>query len=301
MRRSLGGAIAPVTTPFDPDSGNLDRAALERNIRAHLATGLAGVVVAGSTGEGALLDERERALLVDWARPLVPGDRWLLAGTGGESTRLTIERTRYAAQRGADAVLVVAPHYYGASLMTDAALGNHFRRLADASPVPIVLYNIPKYAHFRLSPDLVASLASHGNIIGIKDSSGDLDLLEAYVAGAQGADFSVLTGNGTQLVAAVGRGARGAVLAVAVFTDDLVQDTFAAADAGRAAAAAAGQSRLTPLAREIVGGLGPAGVKTALDLVGLAGGGVREPLLPLAAAARAHVAALLETAGLLGA
>lgn len=301
MRRGLGGAIAPVTTPFDPDTGNLDRAGLERNVRAHLATGLAGVVVAGSTGEGALLDERERALLVDWVRPLVPEDRWLLAGTGGESTRLTIERTRIAAQRGADAALVVAPHYYGAAAMTDSALENHFRRLADASPMPIVLYNIPKYAHFRLAPELVASLAAHGNIIGIKDSSGDLALLEAYVAGAQGPDFAVLTGNGTQLTAAVERGARGAILAVAVFTDDLVPDTFAAADAGHSDRAAAGQARLTPLAREIVGGLGPAGVKTALDLVGLAGGSVREPLLPLDAAARGHVAALLEAAGLMGA
>jgi 4-hydroxy-2-oxoglutarate aldolase len=301
VRRELRGAFAPVTTPFAPDTGNVDRAGLEQNVRAHLATGLAGIVVAGSTGEGALLDERERALLVDWARPLVPGDRWLIAGTGGESTRLTIERTRYAAQRGADAVLVVAPHYYGAGAMNDAALENHFRRVADDSAVPVILYNIPKYAHFRLSPELVASLATHGNIAGIKDSSGDLVLLDAYIAGAQGPGFSVLTGNGTQLVEAVGRGARGAILAVSVFTGAMVTEILVGALGGESGAATEGQARLTPLARDIVGGLGPAGVKAALDLVGLVGGSVREPLLPLDEAARSRVAALLETAGLLAA
>ena len=301
MKRELRGAFAPVTTPFASDSGNVDRAGLERNIRAHLDTGLAGIVVAGSTGEGALLDERERALLVDWARPLVPGDRWLIAGTGGESTRLTIERTRYAAQRGADAVLIVAPHYYGASAMTDAALENHFRRVADGSAVPVILYNIPKYAHFRLSPELVASLAAHGNIAGIKDSSGDLALLEGYISGSQGPAFSVLTGNGTQLVDAIGRGARGAILAVSVFTGGMVTGILTAALNGESGKATEGQGRLTPLARDIVGGLGPAGVKAALDLVGLAGGAVREPLLPLDDAARSRVSALLQAAGLLAA
>ena len=301
MRQELRGAFAPITTPLDPDSGNLDRAGLERNVRAHLASGLAGIVVAGSTGEAALLDERERALLVDWARPLVPGDRWLIAGAGGESTRLTIERSRYAAQRGADAVLIVAPHYYGAAAMTDAALENHFRRVADGSPVPVILYNIPKYAHFRLSPELVATLAAHGNVAGIKDSSGDLSLLEAYIAGAQGPKFSVLTGNGTQLVDAVERGARGGILAVSVFTGGMVTGILSAALEGRSASAKEGQARLTPLARDIVGGLGPAGVKAALDLVGLAGGMVREPLLPLDGVARGRVAALLEAAGLLAA
>lgn len=299
MRQPFGGALAPVTTPFDPGSGDLDRAGLERNVRAHLDAGLAGVVVAGSTGEGALLDERERGQLAEWARGIVPIDRWLVAGIGAESTRLTVERSREAARRGADAVLVVAPHYYGASAMTDAALAGHFRRVADGSPVPVVLYNIPKYAHFRLTPDLVGTLAAHENVIGIKDSSGDLALLGEYIAGSQGPAFAVLTGNGAQLVEAVERGARGAILAVSVFTGTLVPETLAAAMAGDAVRAGAGQMRLTPLAREIVGGMGPAGVKAALDLVRLAGGPLREPLLPLDAAGQRRVRALLESAELL--
>lgn len=297
MRQALGGVLAPVTTPFEPEGGELDRQAFERNVRAHVAAGVSGVVVSGSTGEGALLDERERAQLIDWARPLVPGDGWLLAGTGAESTRQTVARCRVAGERGADAVLVVAPHYYGAAAMTDAALLGHYARVADTSPVPVVLYNIPKYAHFRLSPDLVATLARHDNVIGIKDSSGDLALLDAYVTATRETRFAVLTGNGGQLVDAMQRGARGAILAVAVFTGGLIPRIFADASAGDSAAAAAGQQRLTPMAQEIVGALGPAGVKAALDLVGLAGGPVRSPLQPLDADGRRKVRDVLKSGG----
>ena len=297
MRRPLAGILAPVTTPFEPEGGELDRPGFERNVRAHLATGIAGIVVSGSTGEGALLDERERAQLIDWARPLVPSDEWLLAGTGGESTRQTVARCRVAGERGADAVLVVAPHYYGPSAMTDDALAGHYTRVADASPVPVVLYNIPKYAHFGLSPGLVATLAAHDNVAGIKDSSGDLALLEAYLAATDGEDFAVLTGNGGQLVDAIRRGARGAILAVTVFTGDLGPRIFAEASSGNAAAAVSLQQRLTPMAREIVGAMGPAGVKAAMDIVGLSGGPVRSPLQPLDESGRRRVRSLLEGGG----
>ena len=298
MRQSLGGVLAPVTTPFSAATGDLSRADFERNLEAHLAAGLAGVVVAGSTGEGALLDERERGLLAEWARPIVPEGRWLLAGTGAESTRLTIARCRTAAEMGVDAVLVVAPHYYGSATMTAAALENHFARVADASPVPVVLYNIPKYMHFTLTPALVSALAEHENIIGIKDSSGDLALLGEYIAGAQGDSFSVLTGNGGQLVEALGRGARGAILAVSVFTGTAIPELLSHLAAGSEEAARTQQARLTTLAQEIVGAMGPAGVKAALDAVGLAGGPVREPLMPLDEPGRRRVMSLLDTAGL---
>lgn len=298
MRQLLGGVLAPVTTPFSASTGDLDRGDFERNVEAHLAAGLAGVVVAGSTGEGALLDERERGLLAEWGRAVVPAGRWLLSGTGAESTRLTISRCRTAAELGVDAVLVVAPHYYGAGAMTPAALENHYTRVADASPVPVVLYNIPKYAHFALAPALVTTLARHENIIGIKDSSGDLGLLGEYIAGAQSDGFSVLTGNGGQLTEALARGARGAILAVSVFTGTLIAELLAHLAAGAEAKARADQARLTTLAQEIVGGMGPAGVKAALDAVGLAGGPVREPLLPLDDSRRERVRSLIDAAGL---
>ena len=296
MTKALAGIMGPVVTTFDEATGDLAAVPFRANIRAHVDAGLTGIIVAGSTGEAALLEEHERHRLLEWARPLVPDERWLLAGVGGESTRVTVRRARDAAERGADAVLVVAPHYYGAQ-MTPEALAAHFRRVADESPLPVVLYNIPKYVHFPLAPGLVHELAGHDNVIGIKDSSGDLNQLGGYL-NAQSDRFTVLTGSGAGLYAALEMGARGGVLAVGLFAAPLSVSlcrSFASGDMGGAGRA---QERLTPLARTIVGELGVAGVKAAMDLVGLAGGPVRAPLLPLRAQARERVAELLHTAGL---
>ena len=296
MTRPLGGIFGPLTTPFDPETGDLAPVSFRSGLGAHLAAGLDGVVTAGSTGEAALLEEDERRSLVEWARAIVPDDKWLLAGVGAESTRLTVRRARDAALRGADAVLVVSPHYYGA-MMTSDALRAHFTRVADESPIPVVLYNIPKYAHLTLDPALVAELARHDNVIGIKDSSGDLVLLRGYLQ-SQSETFSVLTGSGSGVYAALEMGARGGILAVALFAAGLtleVRDAFEAGDRDRAMSA---QERLVPLARTIVAELGVAGVKAAIDAIGLPGGPVRAPLLPLPDEQRVRVRELLRAAEL---
>lgn len=293
-RWPLRGLFAPVTTPFGGD-GAPDEAGWRQNGRALVAAGLDGLVVAGSTGEAALLDETERHRLVEWARPLVPPERWLIVGCGAESTRLAVRRCREAAARGADAVLVVAPHYYG-DAMTDGALHAHYEQVADESPVPVVLYNIPKYMHFALPADLVAELAVHDNVIGIKDSSGDLAMLGGFLA-AQSETFTVLTGNAQIFHASLQAGARGGILAVSLFAPALtlrIRDGWRAGDDADAAAA---QAALTTPGREIVGVLGVPGVKAAMELVGVQGGPVRLPLLPLGDAERARVAALLDEAG----
>lgn len=287
----LAGVLGPVTTPFDA-RGEIDRRALERNIRGHLDAGLHGIVIGGSTGEAALLDDDERRQLVEWARGVVPAGHPLIAGTGSESTQATIRRTCDAAERGADAVLVVAPHYYG-ELMTPEALAAHYRRVADASPVPVLLYNIPKYMHFALAPELVAALARHGNIAGIKDSSGKMEQLEGYL-GAQGDAFTVLTGNGGTFLAAIERGARGGILAVSLFAGPLAVAVLHAFRGGDVERARRLQTRLGPLSNEIVGRIGIAGIKAALDRIGLAGGAPRSPIPPLDAAGTARVAELLD-------
>ena len=292
----LQGVLGPVVTTFQKTTEELDRTAFARNIRAHLDAGLHGIVVAGSTGEAALLDERERAALVEAAREVVPEDRLLIAGAGAESTRTALRLTRQAAERGADAVLVVAPHYYGGA-MTAAALSTHYRRLADESPVPVILYNIPKYMHFALAPTLVVELAAHGNVIGIKDSSGDLDLLSAYL-NAQSERFSVLTGNASTVQKALASGARGGILAVALFAPALSLELYQAAMAGEVKRAEELQARLKPLGARIVGELGIAGVKAALDRVGLTGGPLRSPLMPLSRGEAAEVERLLRDAEL---
>ena len=295
-QKSFSGVIAPVITPFEPNTGELAADAFRGNLRAHFAHGAAGVLLCGSTGEAALLDESERDRLVELARPLVAGEHWLLVGVGGESTRQTIARARRAAERGADAVVVVAPHYYGGAMTSDA-LGAHYRAVADASPVPVLLYNIPKYMHFALDAALVRELSGHANVVGIKDSSGDLDLLRGYLA-SQHDQFAVLTGNGGTFLAALELGARGGILAVSLLAGELSVAVWRAFEAGDRARATALQARLTPLSNEIVGGMGVPGVKAALDQVGggLTGGAPRPPLLPVKTAQRQRIAALLDAA-----
>lgn len=275
---SLKGVFGPVTTPFGAD-GELDLAGLERNIASHLRSGLDGVVVTGSTGEAALLDEREREQVVASARRVVPSDKLLMAGIGAESTRATLKYARTAAKLGADAVLVVAPHYFG-SAMTEVALRTHYLRVADDSPLPVVAYNIPKYMHFRLSNALIGELAAHDNVIGIKDSSGDRDSLLGYLE-AQTDRFTVVTGNGPFWQTALALGARGGILAFSLFLPEAAIGIRAAMMSQDVTAAEELQRRVTPAARTIVNELGPAGVKAALDVIGLAGGAPRPPLLAL--------------------
>ena len=293
MSSDLHGIFGPVTTPFRAD-GELDRAAFESNVATHIRQGLRGVVVTGSTGEAALLDEREREQLVEWARPHVPKSGLLIAGAGAESTRTTVKYAANAAQRGADALLVVAPHYFG-SAMTDAALRAHYLRVADESRIPVILYNIPKYMHFRLSNALVADLATHENVIGIKDSSGDRDSFTGYLA-VQSARFTVLTGNGQFWKTALQMGARGGILAASLFVADLAFGVMSAVQRNDDATADELQNRLSPLAKTIVGELGVPGVKAALDLVGLKGGAPRPPLMPLADSDHRRVRDLLREA-----
>ena len=298
MLKPLQGVFAPVVTTFDPYTEELDLDAFAANARAHLAAGMDGLVVTGSTGEAALLDSSERAKLVETARDIVPRDKLLIVGTGAESTRTCLQQTRDAAKRGADAVLVVAPHYYSAAMTTDA-LRTHYNRVADESPVPVALYSIPKYMHFPIPPALVAELARHQNIIGIKDSSGQRDLLAAYLE-AQSDTFSVLTGNAQLFHHSVASGARGGILAIALFAAGLSLDVYAAVRSGDDDAATAAQARLTPLGAKIIGELGVPGVKAAMDRVGggLHGGPVRSPLQPLSVDQREAVTELLRSAEL---
>jgi 4-hydroxy-2-oxoglutarate aldolase len=291
----LRGVLGPVVTPFDA-KGDVDAAAFAANIHAHLEAGLHGIVVAGSTGEAALLDEGERMQLVEVARREIPPGRPLLVGTGGESTRGVIARNRAVAERGADAVLVVAPHYY-AGAMTNDALREHYTRVADASPVPVLVYTIPKYMHFAVPPELVGELATHANIVGMKDSSGEADLFRRYLE-SKSNSFRVLTGSAGLLKEALRMGADGAILAAALFAPRLALDVLAAVLDGDVARSDSAQARLAPLGARIVGAMGVPGVKAALDAVGLRGGEPRAPLQPLDVQTDGELRSLLVAAGL---
>lgn len=289
--RQLGGVLAPITTPFDSATGEVAPAHLRHNVTRLIEAGLDGVVVAGSTGESALLDPEEQRRMIGWVREVLPDQRWLLAGTGAESTRQAVALTRAAGAEGADAVLVRPPGYF-ASAVSPASLADYYRAVADASPVPVLVYNIPKYTHLPIAAGLLQQLVSHANIVGVKDSSGDAKNLAAYRDAAPG--WSVFVGSGSLLYQALELGCDGGILAAACFAAELCARIVVAFRAGDREGAGRLQERLGPLDKEVVGRLGPAGVKAAMDAVsgGLYGGPVRAPLAPVAPADRERVAKL---------
>lgn len=290
--RRLAGIFPPIPTPFDPATGDFAPGSLQANIRRLLEQHVHGIVVSGTTGEASMLDPEEQRRVVAAAAAVTRGQGggWLIAGTGGESTRQTIALSKAAAAEGADAVLVRAPSYFSAQT-TPATLTAHFRAVADASPVPVIIYNIPKYTHMTLDPALLQQLAGHEQVIGVKDSSGDLKNLAAYRAAVP--QWSVLAGSASLLYAGLELGCQGGVIGVACYAPRLCVQLMSEFARGDRAAAGRIQERITPLDKEIVGKLGPAGVKAAMDAVGLYGGPPRAPLAPLAPADRARVGALV--------
>jgi 4-hydroxy-2-oxoglutarate aldolase len=288
--------MVPATSSFTA-SGEIDGAAFQRNLDAHLSFGMDGVLVGGSSGESALLENDDRRQLLTLARERVPADKWLIAGIGSESTRLTIQRANDARDAGADAVLVISPHYF-LKRMSEPALLAHFRAVADASPLPVLLYNMPAYSHIVLSPAFVHEMAQHGNVIGMKDSAGNIPVLQQYLE-AQNDQFKVLTGSGGTVVPALAAGASGAILAIALYAGPAVRKMVDLFRAGDRDAAASLQGTLTPLAMDIAGAMGPAGIKAAMDLVGLSGGPTRSPLQPVSAEELETIRTRLSGAGLI--
>ena len=295
MRQALGGVLAPIATPFDQETGDPAPVVLRHVSRALLGAGLDGIVVAGSTGEGELLDERERLDLVEWLRDVVPDDKWLIAGTGMESTRGAVRMAQAAGAAGADAVLVRPPAYFG-GILPPSAIAYHYAKLADESPVPVIIYNIPKYTHVAIQDAVLRAVVDHERIIGFKDSSGDLKNFSAFRAAAP--RLAALMGSGHLFYPALEMGATGGILAIACFAAEQCNALYHAFKSEDRVIAGALQERLTPLARDIVGAFGPAGIKAAMEVVGLGCGPVRPPLVDLDARQRARVADSLTAAGL---
>lgn len=290
MTATVTGVLAAIATPFDRRTGAVAEDRLRANVAALLADGLSGVVVAGSTGEAPLLDADEVRRLVGVARDAVPSGRRLLAGTGAEATRQAVALSRAAGAEGADAVLVRPPAYFGPGLGA-TQLADYYRGVADGSPVPVLVYNIPKFTRVAIPAAVLVELAAHPNIAGVKDSSGDIDTFTSYRAAVPG--WSVLVGSASLLLAALERGGDGSICAAACFAARRCADLYAAFKAGDRGRAAALQEQITPLDRRIVGGLGAAGVKAAMDAAGLYGGPVRAPLADLPAAESSEVAVLV--------
>jgi 4-hydroxy-2-oxoglutarate aldolase len=282
------GVFPPIPTTFDA-AGDVDGRAITRNVERWMRTGLAGVLALGSNGEAALLDEDEADRVIAAARDGVPRGKALLAGTGRESTRMTIAASRRAAALGADGVLVRTPSFFK-SQMSNEALIAHFRAVADGSPVPVLLYNLPGVTGVVLTPAIVAALSEHPNIVGIKETSADLERL-LHFTHIRPESFSVLCGWAPVVYPALVAGARGAILAVANVMPEMCVAIYEHVQAGRLAEARSLQQRLTPLAALVTATYGIAGLKLAVELVGFHGGAIRDPLLPLPSRAGAEIRA----------
>ncbi len=294
----LTGVFIPAVTPFLPETGEVDLAGLRHNLRRWAEHPVQGIVLAGTTGEAVLLDEAERITLVRAAAEVLPREILLTVGTGLESTRATIRLSRAVAEAGAQAVLVQPPAYYRGA-MTPEALREHYQAVADASPVPVIVYQAPlRMSTLDLPTGLVAELSRHPNIAGVKDSRGKLELVGELVEKCR-EGFQVLVGSGAHLYPGMEVGAAGGIVAVANVAPGASGELYRAWKAGRSSEAGRLQQRIGPLHQDLVAGVGVGGVKAALDFLGYQGGDPRPPLRPLAANRRAEVRKILVRAGLL--
>ncbi len=292
----FNGIFPPIPTPFDGD-GQVDLDALRANIARWNDTGLAGYVVLGSNGEAPLLDADESTALVRAVREaMAPGMR-LIAGAGRESTRDTMNACHVAADADAGAVLVITPWYYNRAMSGDA-LRAHFEAVADASPIPVLLYNMPANTGVNIPVATVAQLAPHPNIVGIKDSSGNIGQLSAILRSTPD-DFAVMVGNTGAFLPGMLLGATGGILALANVAARQTVALYQAALAGRLDEARALNDQLVPVGVAVTATYGIAGLKAALDVLGYAGGQPRPPLLPASAEAMKDIRRILEIAGLL--
>jgi 4-hydroxy-2-oxoglutarate aldolase len=274
----LTGVYAPLPTPF-ADDDRFDAVRLRAALEWWVASPLAGFVVLGSNGEAVLMDDEECDRIVDVARAVVPRHRPLIAGTGRESTRATIRATKRAAELGADAVLVRTPGFFKPQMTGDVFL-RHYMAVADASPVPVLLYNFPAMTGVNLLPATVGRLAEHPNIVGMKESGNDIGHIADLVSNTP-SQFSILAGSGSIFFAALCAGVSGGILALGALLPEPCVRLFELARDQRFDEARALQQRLLPIARLISAGYGVPGLKAALHIVGCDVGKPRLPLEPI--------------------
>ena len=285
----LKGILLPTTTPFD-HNGQISKTDITSSIKAWSARGVIGFVVLGSTGERVHLDEREYLEVIEVSRAAT--DLLVIAGAGQQSTINTINEINRAARAGAQAVLVITPYFYRPAI-TQETLVNYYTAVADAAPVPVLLYSMPPLTGIKIEPETVARLSEHPNIIGVKDSSNDVPGFRRTVERCP-SDFAVMTGNGTVLLDALRAGATGAILAVGCVVPEVCVEIFRAFTTGEIERAERLQTELTPLASAVTTKYGIGGLKAALDLAGYSGGAVRGPLRAPDEGARAEIKSALD-------
>ncbi|HEY42668.1 MAG TPA: 4-hydroxy-tetrahydrodipicolinate synthase [Anaerolineae bacterium] len=293
---SLHGVFPPITTPFK-QNGDIDFRHLATNLERWNRQPLTGYVVGGSNGEFVSLSSEERVDVVRAACEEAPPDRLVIAGSGMQSTRGTIELTNQMAEVGADAAIVVTPSYYK-TMMSTTVLENHYRQIADASLIPILLYNVPANTGVELEIEAVVRLATHPNVIGIKESGGSVAKIGAMVHKTP-EDFQVLAGSAGFMLAALEVGAVGVIAALANIAGKELVEILTQFYVGEHDAARAMQLRLIEANTAVTARYGIPGLKAAMDMLGYFGGPVRSPLLSLGEEEREPLRQILFEAGLL--
>lgn len=293
---SLRGVFTPIVTSFD-EHGQVAHHKIEFNLGKWNQTGLSGYIVLGSNGENVYLNEREKVDVLKTARQAIPREKLMIAGTSCESTVNTIALTEKAAGIGADAAIIINPSYYK-SQMTTPVLVNHYRVIADASPIPIVIYNLPPATGIDLSADLLVGLSQHPNIIGVKDTSGNMPKMGETIRRAD-PSFQVLAGSANFFYPSLAIGVTGGILALANVAPDESVELFSLFNTGEIEKGRDLHLRMLPVNLAITSRFGVGGLKAALDMVGFYGGSPRLPLLPLDNERRQEMQNILRAARLL--
>jgi 4-hydroxy-tetrahydrodipicolinate synthase len=287
---NLAGIYPALTTPFAAD-GSVSLEGMKHNIGRYNQTVLAGYVVLGSTGESVLLRSNEKDGILDAVKQTAAPGKKLIAGTGAESTAETIERTQRAAALGYDVALVKTPYYYKPAYKAEVLIA-HYRRVADESPIPVLLYSVPIFTGLPLEAPETIALAEHQNIIGIKDSSGNVQRISEMIAGAP-AHFQVLVGAAATVFPCLAVGARGAILALASALPEKCATLYELFRQGQMEQARELQKVLLRASNQIVSKFGIAGVKFVMGQRGYRGGNPRLPLQPLTDEHKSRISSVL--------
>jgi 4-hydroxy-2-oxoglutarate aldolase len=293
---SLRGVFTPIVTSFD-EQGRVAHDQMAFNLEKWNQTALSGYIVLGSNGEWVYLNEQEKIAVLKTARQAIPKDKLMIAGTAHESTVNTIAQTEKAAAIGADAAIVVNPHYYK-SQMTAPVLVNYYHAVADASPIPIVIYNLPPATGIDMSADLLVELSQHPNIVGVKDTGGNMPKMGEVIRRAD-PSFYVLAGSANFFYPSLAMGVTGGILALANIAPDESVKMLELFNAGEMDKGRKLHLRMLPVNLAITSRFGVSGLKAALDMVGFYGGPPRLPLLPLDAERRQELRHVLKAAELL--
>lgn len=294
----LEGIYAPIPTPFEAGSEKLHLAALKENLAKWAKSSLTGVVVCGSNGELPFTTEGERASMVKAAKEGFAGTgKKIIVGAYLNTTQETIACCKSSADVGADAALILPPYYFKGQGMKAASV--FFEQVADASPIPVVLYNMPGNTGVNMDFDTILQLAKHPNIIGIKDTSGDMTQM-CYLAAGQNENFSVFSGSGNYFLPALCLGASGGTLAVANLYPESCRKLLEAYRANRMDEARDLQYRVMLASDALTRRFGVPGLKAATDRAGMYGGPCRAPMMALDEESKNKMFALLAKADLEG-